>query len=389
MHRVAGGSRLVLALSVVAATSLGGCGKGAAGAAGLDAALAAAGADGKAVMAEFTATWCEPCRRLEATTFADARVRKWLDEHVHVVRLDLDQQPALAAEFGVTSVPTMVFLRSDRSELGTITGYRGIDDFLAEAERRLAGVSDLDEAQQAVAAAPKKAACRREYFTALCRAGRNDEALEQAEQYWQLSRRSMFEAGVRASFFLAEMEQLASDYEPARAVMRRWLAEAYDLLLEKSGKSSQAASELGALALRLDDVDTVLAVAKELSGSSGARSVLLVAGELLVRHGHSEVYVAAGAASKQTVAQRLKLARGTAGMMAAAESSPAGVAAVQLGSVVLVPFEALARLGRVDEAMELAELVLPDDVDDVILRLLKDAARRAGRADLEVRLSRR
>ena len=55
--------------------------------------------------------------------------------HPHI---PLDEAPDLAHEFEIASVPTMVFLRPDRSVLGTITGYRDVGAFLAEANKRIA-----------------------------------------------------------------------------------------------------------------------------------------------------------------------------------------------------------------------------------------------------------
>lgn len=120
----------------------------------LDRALDAARKDGKVVFLEFGATWCEPCKRLKATTLSDPRVTEWLGERAVTVELDIDQTPELAVEFKVRSVPTMVFVRPDRTVLGTITGYRDPDALLTEAERRIQGVSATNEAERALAAQP-------------------------------------------------------------------------------------------------------------------------------------------------------------------------------------------------------------------------------------------
>src|SRR5262252_4624776 len=88
----------------------------------LEQALAAAGQQSKVVFVDFGATWCGPCKRLAATTLVDTRVRDWLREHTVPLRIDIDEEKELAGEFHIASVPTMLFLRPDRSELGRITG---------------------------------------------------------------------------------------------------------------------------------------------------------------------------------------------------------------------------------------------------------------------------
>jgi len=69
------------------------------------------------VLADFGATWCGPCRAM-APFFAD-QAAQW--PHVDFLRVDIDELPALATEFGVTSVPCFVFLRNN-TMLGKVMG---------------------------------------------------------------------------------------------------------------------------------------------------------------------------------------------------------------------------------------------------------------------------
>jgi thioredoxin 1 len=59
------------------------------------------------VLVDFTATWCGPCKILAPI------VEKLADEFVgklKVAKVDVDQAPAVAAKYGIRSVPTvMVF----------------------------------------------------------------------------------------------------------------------------------------------------------------------------------------------------------------------------------------------------------------------------------------
>ena len=53
-------------------------------------ALAEAERDGKRVLLDFGADWCVDCRALEQI-FRDPTVARFLDDHFHVVRIDLGE----------------------------------------------------------------------------------------------------------------------------------------------------------------------------------------------------------------------------------------------------------------------------------------------------------
>jgi thiol:disulfide interchange protein DsbD len=69
----------------------------------------AAAASGRPIVIDFWATWCSVCKKLDRTTFSDARVRKAL-EAVSALKVDYDREPELVKRFGIVGVPTVVFL---------------------------------------------------------------------------------------------------------------------------------------------------------------------------------------------------------------------------------------------------------------------------------------
>jgi len=58
---------------------------------------------------DFWATWCAPCRMMEPILGEIATAYAGRD--VQVVKVDVDQAPKTAEEFGVRSIPTIIFFQ--------------------------------------------------------------------------------------------------------------------------------------------------------------------------------------------------------------------------------------------------------------------------------------
>ncbi len=72
----------------------------------------------KVVLIDFYADWCGPCQTLLPT------VHKLADEFegdVAIRKVNVDQNGALAAQFGVRSIPTLVYLNNGK-EIGRQNG---------------------------------------------------------------------------------------------------------------------------------------------------------------------------------------------------------------------------------------------------------------------------
>ncbi len=70
----------------------------------------------------FTAKWCGWCRKMSGTTFEDPSVTELADRFTWA-KVDIDEQPQVAARFGVTGVPLVVFLNRKGEPIHSRAGY--------------------------------------------------------------------------------------------------------------------------------------------------------------------------------------------------------------------------------------------------------------------------
>lgn len=87
----------------------------------------------KAVLVDFFATWCGPCKMLSPVLEGVAEKMK---NKVTIVKVDVDRSPDLAAKFGVMSVPTMIMFKNGR-QVDAFSGYMPEANLMANIERNL------------------------------------------------------------------------------------------------------------------------------------------------------------------------------------------------------------------------------------------------------------
>jgi len=63
------------------------------------------------VLVDFSAEWCGPCKRL-APIVAD--LARQYEGRIKVGHIDVEGSPATAAQFGVMSVPTLIFFKGGK-----------------------------------------------------------------------------------------------------------------------------------------------------------------------------------------------------------------------------------------------------------------------------------
>ncbi|GAB7092714.1 DUF255 domain-containing protein [Halorubrum luteum] len=89
-------------------------------------AFAAADEADRPVLLSLSATWCEGCHEMDATTYAEPRIAANVNEWFVPVRVDVDRHPRVRERYNMGGFPTTAFLTPD-GELLTGAGFLGVD----------------------------------------------------------------------------------------------------------------------------------------------------------------------------------------------------------------------------------------------------------------------
>ena len=79
------------------------------------------------VMIDFFATWCGPCTKLHPVLEKLAAASDAYD----IIKVDIDENPALAEKYSVSAVPTLLIIKDGKS-IGRSEGYYDFETLKAK-----------------------------------------------------------------------------------------------------------------------------------------------------------------------------------------------------------------------------------------------------------------
>lgn len=85
----------------------------------------------KKVFLHFYADWCGFCRKMANTTFKDSSLINYLNDNFMPIMVNTDREPQTAGTYGVSGLPTTVFLTEMGEPIFTVPGYIPTDTLMS------------------------------------------------------------------------------------------------------------------------------------------------------------------------------------------------------------------------------------------------------------------
>jgi thioredoxin 1 len=85
------------------------------------------------VLVDFFATWCGPCKMLAPVI---EELAEEYEGKAKIGKLDVDQAPHVAGEFGVQSIPTLIVFK-DGKEVDRMVGFQGKEALKEHIDKQL------------------------------------------------------------------------------------------------------------------------------------------------------------------------------------------------------------------------------------------------------------
>src|SRR6202035_4309234 len=99
----------------------------------------------KLLLLDFTAQWCGPCKKMDATTWSDTSVEDWMRKNAIAVQIDVDKEESLRNSLNVSSMPTILIfdLQKQNEVFDRQTGYKSAPELLAWLQSVKAGNNSM------------------------------------------------------------------------------------------------------------------------------------------------------------------------------------------------------------------------------------------------------
>jgi thiol:disulfide interchange protein len=89
----------------------------------------AAKAGNKLILVDFWATWCGPCKKMDAEVWSSDEAQK-IKLNFIPLKIDIDAEKALAAEYGIRSIPNLILMDYKGRVINSYVGYSSKSDLL-------------------------------------------------------------------------------------------------------------------------------------------------------------------------------------------------------------------------------------------------------------------
>jgi putative thioredoxin len=213
------------------------------------------------VIMDFWADWCEPCKQLMPVL---EKIAAEYPQHVMLAKVNCDSEGQLAAQFGVRSLPTVLFLQKGQP----VDGFAGLQSE-TEIRQRLAAYLPSQETlllqqlepllaaeqwadavpllQQVLALAPSRADVTNYLALAFASLGRVDDAQALLDTVGMADQDAIY----RSALAKVELARQAADSPEIRALEQQVAAAPDDLQLQQQLAVQYQAAQRSADALAL------------------------------------------------------------------------------------------------------------------------------------------
>lgn len=81
------------------------------------------------VLVDFFATWCGPCKMVSPLL---EQLEEEMKDKVKICKIDIDQNPEIASDYGVMSIPTFIMYKDGKDIAKNVGAMpkNGIEDFI-------------------------------------------------------------------------------------------------------------------------------------------------------------------------------------------------------------------------------------------------------------------